>query len=194
MDKKTKLVISVVIVLAVALITWCMTYPEQKEPIELGFTDAWPVERADASIEIQNELVEGVPVINFKYNNRSYTTLGGEEGLTVDLKEESFNDLLDCVEHGSISQSHAIASGGRIYAVYTLIDNRQVYFSKEKLIDIDSCFHGITLEKKDEAKTIVCFDQRIVYTIFVTMVFTVIGFIIVFVSLWMKPTNLEISH
>ena len=189
MNKIIKTIVSVAIVLAVALATWYMTYPEQKESIEVGFTDAWPIEKTDTNIEIQNELVEGVPVINFKYNNRSYTTLEGEEGLTVNPKKESFNDLLKYVENGNISQTHATVSGGRVYSVYVLIDNKQAYFSTEKLIDVDSCYYGVTLEKKDEAKTIVCFNQRIVFTIFVTIVFTVIGFFIVFVSLWIKPTN-----
>lgn len=191
MNKKIKLAISIVTVLFIASASWYMSYPEQKEPVEVGFSNAWPVEKADIGIKIQDELVEGIPVINFEYNNRNYTTLREGEGLTIEPKEESFNDLLKYVENGSISQAHATAPGSKVYAVYVLIDNKQAYFSTEKLIDVDHICHGITLEKKNKDKTIVCFDQKILFTIIATILFTIIGFLIVLVTLWTKPKNSE---
>ena len=168
-----------------------MSYPEQKEPIEVGFSNAWPVEKADIGVKIQDKLVKGIPVISFEYNNRNYTTLKEGEGLTVEPKEESFNDLLKYVENGSISQAHATAPSGEVYAVYVLIDNKQAYFLTEKLIDVDHICYGITLEKKNKDKTIVCFDQNILFTIIATILFTIIGFLIVLVTLWTKPKNSE---
>lgn len=190
MNKRIKLALSIVIVLSITLASWYISYPEQKEPVEVGFSNAWPVEKADIGIKIQDKLVKGIPVISFEYNNRNYITLEEGEGLTVEPKEESFNDLLKYVENGSISQAHASTPNGKVYAVYVLIDNKQAYFSTEELIDIDHICYGITLEKKNEDKTIVCFNQRIVFTIIATILFTVIGFLIVFVALWIKkPTN-----
>ena len=189
MNKRIKLTISIVIVLSIALTSWYISYPEQKEPVEVGFSNAWPVEKADIGIKIQDKLVEGIPVISFEHNNRNYTTLEEGEGLTIEPKEESFNDLLKYVENGSISQAHATTPNGKVYAVYVLIDNKQAYFSTEELIDIDHICYGITLEKKNETKTVVCFHQKIVFTIISTILFTIIGFIIVLVSLWMKRPN-----
>ena len=189
MNKRIKLALSIVIVLSIALASWYISYPEQKEPVEVGFSNAWPVEKADIGIKIQDKLVKGIPVISFEYNNRNYITLEEGKGLTVEPKEESFNDLLKYVENGSISQAHATTPNGKVYAIYVLIDNKQAYFSTEELIDIDHICYGITLEKKNEDKTIVCFNQKIVFTIIATILFTVIGFLIVFVALWIKPTN-----
>jgi len=191
LNKRIKLAISIVVVLFIASASWYMNYPEQKEPVEVGFSNAWPVEKADVGIKIQDKLVKGIPIISFEYNNRNYTTLEGGEGLTVEPKKESFNDLLKYIENGSISQAHATAPDGKVYAVYVLIDNKRAYFSTEELIDIDHLYYEITLEKKNEGKTIVCFDQWIVFTIIATILFTAIGFIVVLVALWTKPTNFE---
>ena len=190
MNEKIKLVIvSIAIVSAVALITWDMAYPEPKESIEIGFADAWPVEKADNGIIIQNELVGKIPVIKFEYNNRNYTTAEEEEGLTVEPRRESFDDLLMYVENGSISQAHATALGGKVYIVYALVDNGQVYFSTEELIDTDPGNYGITLEKKDESKTVVHFNQRMSSTLILTILVTILASFVVIALLWVKKQD-----
>ena len=186
MNKIIKLAVSVVIVLVVASTVWCMSYPKQKEPIEIGFSASWPVEKADIGIEVQNEFIEGVPVINFEYNNRNYTTIEREEGLTAEIKKESFDDLLKYAENGSTSQSHVIAPGGKVYAIYVLIDNGQPYFSAEELIDIDLGSYKIILERKDESKTIIYFKQNATMTFIATILAAIITFFVVLVLLWTK--------
>ena len=175
MNKKIKVVISVAVVLAVALTVWHISYPEQKESVEIGFSTSWPVEKADIGIKVQNKFIGGVPVINFEYNNHNYTTLEGERGLTAELKKEPFDDLLECAENGRISQAHATAVGGKVFVVYVLIDNGQPYFSTEKLIDIDSGSYEIILEKKGENKTIVHFKQSMLSTLLETTLATIVA-------------------
>ena len=188
LNKKIKIVISVVIVLIVASMTWYLSYPEEKESVEVGFADAWPVEAADANIKIQDELKEGIPVVKFKYNNRNYTTAVGEEGLTVEPRKEAFEDILEYIESGNTSQIHATMIGGKIYAVYVLIDNGQVYFSTEELINVDSSNYLVTLEKKDENRTIVHFKQGMALTLMLTVLITIITSFIVLAS-WVKPPS-----
>ena len=189
MNKRTKIIVSVLIVLAVALTTWYMSYPEQKEPVEIGFANTWPIEKANISIEIHDELIEGIPVVKFEYNDHGYTTLEGGKGLTVNPKKESFNDLLKYVENGSISQTHATTFGGKVCAVYVLIDNGQVYFSTEDLIEFDASNYEAILEKKNESRTIVHFDHRMALTFILTVLVTALSIFIVLAMLWIKPPS-----
>ncbi|MCK5466159.1 hypothetical protein KAI56_01515 [Candidatus Parcubacteria bacterium] len=187
LNKIIKLVISVAVVLAVALTVWYMSYPEQKESVEVGFSTSWSVEKADTGIKVQNEFTEGViPVISFEYNNRNYTTIEGEKGLTIEIKKESFDDLLKYAENGNISQAHVVASGNRVYAVYVLIDNGQPYFSAEKLIDVDYSNYKIALEKGDESKNIVHFEQNLATTYIATILITIIASFVTWILLWAK--------
>ena len=184
-------VIAVVIATVAGLAVWYMLYPEQKESVEVSFSADWPVEKTDNGIEIQNKFIGEVPVVGFEYNNRNYTTKEREEGLTTEIKKESFDDLLDYAENGSISQAHVIAPDGKVFAVYILIANGQPYFSEKKLIDVDSGSYNIILERESENKTIVHFRQNTTILSLLTGLIVVIVFFVALLMLWTKSENVS---
>ncbi|MEA2097659.1 MAG: hypothetical protein U9P70_01085 [Patescibacteria group bacterium] len=133
-------------------------------------------------------------MVNFEYNNRNYTSIEENKGLTVDPKKESLDDLLKYVENGNTSQAHIATTYSKVYAVYVLIDNGQLYFSTEELIDLDSSVYGVTIEEKNESKTIVHFNQKMWSTLFLTILVIFIASFIVFAQLWVKkPPDSETS-
>jgi len=152
LSKKSFLSFALLFMLLFAIIATAMgyfTYPYEKESIILSFDDNWNVGSYDMKV------AGWKPLVDFEYNNNTYTTNPDSEivGSLPKIPIDDNLDLEDIIKaSGSSTDNYqdVFNSDNSAYVMYVTIVNGEVYYYWEKIYKEYGSNYYISTEIIDE--------------------------------------------
>ena len=155
MNDKTEIVVFVAAFFAVFGIGFFYLYPVSQEPVVVELDRNWPVGSFD--VELGSHNGKTIPLLKLEHEGVNYSTGFSSSELPVDSKDASLRAMIEFAEKDNSAktfQKFFLAQGDKVYVLYVLVKNKDVYYTMEEVHSDSSWLHQLNLGDQEEKVTI----------------------------------------
>jgi len=154
-NDRTEVIVFVVALFAVFGVGVFCFYPVSQELVVVELDKNWSVGSFDIELGIHDG--KTIPLLKLEYEGDNYSTNFSSSELPVDPKSASLKAMIESAEKDDSAktfQKFFLAKADKVYVLYVLVKNKDVYYTVERVYCDSSWLHQLSLSDQGEKMTI----------------------------------------